>query len=123
VGAPFPPRTLSYVRIFLRGSPDLGADALRIEPGDGAGASKPLDELRWAYRDLPVPGGAPAHIVVDLAPGNHWIEFTEPVEIGGLSRANHWLLQRSAALASIGGILFGMALTALLVRDCRSRKV
>ena len=123
VGAPFPPRTLSYVRIFLRGSPDLGADALRIEPGDGAGASKPLDELRWAYRDLPVPGGAPAHIVVDLSPGNHWIEFTEPVEIGGLSRANHWLLQRSAALASIGGILFGMALTALLVRDCRSRKV
>ena len=119
VSEAFPVRTLGFVRVLVSGSPDLDAGCVRIEPQDEGSepARRPLNPSRWNYLDLQVPSGSGAHLVAEIPAGEHRIAFTEPVEIGGLSRADHWLLRRSSLLASVGGILFGMAMTALFLRD------
>ena len=121
VGPELPIAVLPFVRIAVRGSPDLLDSALRFEPADGGAPEAPLglDAVGWRVRELRLPASSSARLVVELPAGNHWIAFSEPQEVGRLSWLTHWVLRRSGAFTAAGGILFGMALTALLLSDLR----
>ncbi len=121
VGPAFPIAVLPFVRIAVRGSRDVDDAAVRLEPADSA-TDKPAARLSpqgWRVRELPVPSGASAHLVVELPPGDHGISFTEPVEVGRLSWLAHWVLRRSGVVTSTGAILLAVGLTLLLMGDVR----
>lgn len=121
VGPAFPVAVLPYVRIAVSGSPDLDDAAVRLEPADTGGDERPapLPAQGWRVRELPVPSGGSAHLVVELPPGAHALSFTEPVEVGRLSWLAHWTLRRSGALAATGAILLAVALALLLIGEIR----
>ncbi len=124
VSSAFPASILPFVRIAIRGSPELTVSVLRIEPTEG-GPAEPgprLSQEQWTVREFPVPESASAHLVVEVPGGAHFVAFTEPVELGGLSWFTHWILRRSRTVEAAGAILFGMALTALLLFDLRGDK-
>ena len=121
---PLPYHLLPFLRLSIRGSADLSTSAVRLEPEEStpSDAEEPLRGSGWIERDLPVPSAAGARIVVDLPPGDHWIEFTEPTELGWGSRAVGRLLGSAGAITASAAALFGMAITALLLLDYRSRE-
>jgi hypothetical protein len=116
-----PSDLLPYLHFEVSGSPELDASAVRIESLGGAShlAPFPLEGDRWHAADADVPAGARARVVVDVPPGAHWLAFTEPVELGRASWADHWLLRRSAWITAAAALLFALALGALAVRDTR----
>ena len=120
--APLPASILPFLHIEVSGSADLDASLLQLETADRSEAIPPfeLQEGRRHLADLAVPAGREVRLTVDIPPGNHWFSFTEPVELGRESWANHWLLRRSRGLAGVSGTLFAAALAALLFRDLRS---
>jgi hypothetical protein len=119
VSQPLPLAILPFLHELVAGSADLDASMLRLETdGSEPSAAKttPLGP-QWKAIDLAVPEEVTVRLVAEIPPGEHWLAFTEPVELGPGSLANRWLLRHSAPIAAAGGILFLCALAALLVCD------
>ncbi len=121
VSMPLPASILPFLHIAVSGSTDLNAALLRLETADGGEALPPfeLQGGRWHLADLAAADGKAVRLAVDIPPGDHWFSFTEPVELGRGSWADHWLLRRSGALAGASGALFAAALLGLLASDLR----
>ncbi len=107
----------SIAHIEFCGSPDLAGTVLHLDSieGDEYPPATPLPADHWQAFDFHLPRGIPARLVVEIPPGNHWFAFTEPVELGAWSWANRWLLPRSAAIATVSGVLLAGILIAIAV--------
>jgi hypothetical protein len=110
---------LPLLHLEIAGSVGLSGAVLRLQSPDGSESAAPAPRFgdAWQAMDLPVPSGSPVRLVVDLPPGEHWLAFTDPVELGRASWLTHWLLHRADAWARIAGLMFGAALIALLALD------
>ena len=118
VSEPLPSRVLPFLHFSVAGSPDLSASSLHLE-SEGAVVPAPDRRLlgeEWIPFDLAVPREPTVRIVVDGPPGDHWLAFSGPVEVGRGTWANHWLLRRSGFLAAAAALLLAAALAALLSR-------
>jgi len=119
VSGPLPLELLPYLHLLVAGSSDLRSSLLRLESdasATSAGAGEPLDP-QWMAIDLAVPQRATARLVADVPPGQHWLAFTEPVELGPGSLVNRWLLRHCGLLAAVGGLAFLGALALLAPRE------
>ena len=124
VSRPLPAGLLPYLHIMVAGGPDLGNASVRLE-SDGPG--HPTSEAsrlgpRWIGADIAVPPGGTVRLVAQVPPGEHWLAFTRPVELGGASLADRWLIRRSGAIAAAGGLLLLCALATILSSDLRERR-
>jgi hypothetical protein len=124
VSRPLAAGLLPYLHVLLAGSRDLETSAVRLE-WDGsqrqAQAGPPL-RPDWSSADLAVPPQAGVRLVAEVAPGEHWLAFTEPVELGRGSLANRWLLRQSGSIAAVGGLLLLCAFAGLLASDLQEQR-
>ncbi len=122
VSQPLPGNLLPFVHIGVSGSAGLGASPLRIETEDGRSRPFPggsLGDGRWHAADIELPEGPGPRIVAEMPAGDHWLAFSEPVEVGRESRINSWLLRRSGAVEAAALAFFLASWLALLALDLR----
>ncbi len=119
VSRPFTEESLPFLHVALSGSADLDASVFQVESAEGARAldAFALQGALWHSADMAVPRRTPLRVVVTLPPGDHWLAFTEPVELGAGSWLDRWLLRRSRLIAFLSLTLFACALAALLASD------
>jgi hypothetical protein len=125
VSQPLPYNILPFIHVAVAGSPGLDPSALRIETADAGGRPFPGVAFRdgsWQAADIEVAEGPAARFVVDLAPGDHWLAFSEPVELGRGSWINNWILRRSGVIAGAALALFSASGALLLALDLRKAK-
>jgi hypothetical protein len=119
VSRPFSEDSLPFLHVDLSGSADLDSSVFRVESAQDARAldAFALQGALWRGADIAVPRQTPLQVVVTLPPGDHWLAFTEPVELGAGSWLDRWLLRRSRLIALLSLTLFACALAALLASD------
>jgi hypothetical protein len=114
---------LPYLHMEYCGSPELGSAVIHLESANGDEFPSGIFPLagQWQTVDLSITHGFPTRLVVEIPPGNHWFAFTEPVELGGGSWANRWVLRRSALIEFLSGAVLAGALVAITVLGGKRR--
>ncbi len=124
VSQPFSEDHLPFLHVTLRGSPDLDASVFHLE---SAQRTRALDAFslqgeRWHGADIAVPAGPSVRVVVTLPPGDHWLAFEEPVELGAGTWVDRWLLRRSLPITAAALLVFAAALAVVFALDLAAAK-
>jgi hypothetical protein len=106
VSEPLPADCLPVLYLTFAGSPELSPGVLYLESVEGRRTALQIARFRgdrWQTAHLPLPARSAVRLVVELPPGDHWLAFADPVEMGRGSWYVYNLLKRA------GGIFWGCA--------------
>jgi hypothetical protein len=112
---------LPFVHMEFCGSPDLDGSALHLESArvNLSPGGNPLSADRWQTADFSVSRELPSRLVVEIPPGDHWLAFTEPIEMGRESWVDRWLLRHSGWITDASAVFLAAGLLAISLIERR----